>query len=112
MHHKRLMTHAKFIVTSGRIVFGEDAEVRACHGTSPSISADRTGITGEGACTSPVLRTECRDRSEDSLGEILLPLINKDLPTLYALLLQNTSLEPGVVFHFLSHFIFVFSIED
>jgi len=26
------MMYAKFIVTSGRIVFGEDAEVRACHG--------------------------------------------------------------------------------
>ena len=40
------------------------------------------------------------------------PLINKDLPTLYAFQFQNTMLGPRVVLHFLSHFIFIFSIED
>jgi len=44
--------------------------------------------------------------------EVLLPLINKDLPTLYALQFENTLLGPGVVLHFLSHFVFIFSIED
>jgi hypothetical protein len=45
-------------------------------------------------------------------SEILLPLINKDLPTLYALQFQNAMFEPGVVLHFLSHFIFILGIED
>jgi hypothetical protein len=44
--------------------------------------------------------------------ETLLPLINKDLPTLYAVQFQNSVLGPGVVLQFLSHFIFIFSIED
>jgi len=44
--------------------------------------------------------------------EILLPLINKDLPTLYALQFQNAVLGPRVVLRFFSHFIFIFGIED
>ena len=43
---------------------------------------------------------------------ILLPRIDKDLPTLYALQFQNAVLEPGVVLHFLFHFIFIFRVED
>jgi len=81
--------------------------------------ADRTGTIREGRAGLRCVRysihlpkMECGDRSEYSLGEILLPLIDKYLPTLYALLFQNTSLEPGVVLHFLSHFIFIFRVED
>ncbi|PYJ71888.1 MAG: hypothetical protein DME75_06650 [Verrucomicrobia bacterium] len=40
------------------------------------------------------------------------PRIDKDLPTFYGFQFQNAVLEPGIVLHFLSHFIFIFSIED
>jgi hypothetical protein len=50
--------------------------------------------------------------THSALQAILLPYINKDLPTLYALEFQNTALGPGIVLQFLSHFIFIFSIED
>ena len=111
--------YAKFIVMFGRIVFGEDAEVRARHRTGPpdwrTGPAPPARAEPDWHCVRYSIhppKTECRDRSEDSLGEILLLRINKDLPTLYALLFQNTSLEPGVVLHFLSHFIFIFRVED
>ena len=45
-------------------------------------------------------------------AEILLPRVNEDLPTFYALQFQNAVLEPRVVLQFLSHFIFIFSVED
>jgi hypothetical protein len=43
---------------------------------------------------------------------MLLPRINKDLPALNALQVQNAVVGPGIVLQFLSHFIFIFRVED
>ena len=65
IYHKPLMMHAKFIVTFGRIVFGEDAGVRARHRTSPSDW--RTGLALRALLNPPnalcSLVSECLDRT-------------------------------------------------
>ena len=44
--------------------------------------------------------------------QTLLPLINEDFPPLYAFQFQNAVRGPGIVLQFLSHFIFIFGIEN
>ena len=55
-------------------------------------------------------RSAARNRGSDF--EVLLPRINKDLPTFDALRFQNAVFLPGIVLHFLSHFVFIFGIEE
>ena len=50
--------------------------------------------------------------SHPSTNQILLPLVNKDFPALYAFQFQDAVLGPRVILQFLSHFGFIFSIED
>jgi hypothetical protein len=54
----------------------------------------------------------CQGQELAIANKQLLPLIDKDFPAFNAFQLQNTVLGPGVVFQFLSHFVFVLSIED
>ena len=42
----------------------------------------------------------------------ILPLIDKDFPALDALRFEDALLEPGVVFHFFAHFIFIGGVEE
>src|SRR4030095_2771534 len=49
---------------------------------------------------------------DQNAREILLPLINKDFPALYAFEFQNAVLSPGIVLQFFPDLIFIFSIED
>ncbi len=51
-------------------------------------------------------------RNRSSGFEVLLPFVDEDLPALDALLFQDALFEPGVVLHFLSHFVFIFSVEE
>src|SRR4029453_9720063 len=49
---------------------------------------------------------------DQNAREILLPLINKDFPALYAFEFQNAVLSPGIVLQFFPDLIFIFSIKD
>ncbi len=45
-------------------------------------------------------------------SQTLIPLINEDLPARDALKFQDAFLEPWVVLQFLSHFFFIFGVDD
>lgn len=55
---------------------------------------------------------DCHEQSRAGAAPYLLPLVDKDLPALYALQFENTALELGVVFQFLAHFVFIIGIDD
>src|SRR5205823_3218476 len=62
---------------------------------------------------SVVASYRCILKGDEALScEPLLPIINKDFPTLYALKFQDAVLGPGIVFQFLSHFVFISSIQN
>src|SRR6059058_3141264 len=57
------------------------------------------------SCELEILRCQTGER-------YLLPRINKDLPSLYALQSQNALFEPRIVLQFFSRFVFIFGVDD